>query len=179
MVSQSVVLLMLLRSAVIVLGTTRVDEEVEDHHHHVVLVKVKKRKTALYREVKEDHRKVNPVVTDQDVEAAVADSVEALCEGVTWVPLETRTRAIPTKTVTLRCVEEGHHAVSSAVIFAGDAVAVGAPRLKTARARAIRVAKGDRGRATAGGDHPGLVIAPLLAKEMMPPLRAKIQQLHR
>lgn len=64
------------------------DEEVEDHHHHVVLVKVKRRKTALYREVKEDHHKVNPVVTDQDVEAAVADSVEALCEGVTWVPLE-------------------------------------------------------------------------------------------
>lgn len=62
--------------------------EVEDPHHHVVLVKVKKKKMALYLAVKEDHRKVNPVVTDLDVEAAVADSVEALCEGVTWVPLE-------------------------------------------------------------------------------------------
>lgn len=71
----------------------------------------------------------------------------------------------------LRCVEEGHHAVSSVVIFEGDAVAVGAPRLKTARARAIRVAKGDRGRATAGGDHQGLVIARLPAKEKMLPPR--------
>lgn len=71
------------------LGTTRVVAELEDRHHHVVLVKVRKTKTAFYREVKEDHRKVNPVVTDLDVgAAAAADSVEALCEGVTWVPLE-------------------------------------------------------------------------------------------
>lgn len=87
-----------------------------------------------------------------------------------------RTRSVPTKTEMLRCAGADHRADFIVVTTAEDPE-VGAPRRKTARARAIREAKGAPGShsVTVGGDNQGRVTPPLRLKVATAPLRSKIQ----